>query len=168
MTTTKTIYGQAYISGDSLVQDVIFFVNTTQSESTVEVIKDIWGDLKSNSGKALTDGKGYWYWEVEMTDTEDTDKKVKVKVDCPKPDASFFDYDFEISSSDSDWTKFWKTKMKAVQDNLYNSTNGLQSKEINLPGTKYIDQNGDTVELKEINHTRGDLGDIQNLLFNLY
>ena len=58
--------------------------------------------------------------------------------------------------------------MKEVQDNLYNSTNGLQSKEINLPGTKYIDQNGDTVELKEIKHTRGDLGDIQNLLFNLY
>ena len=168
MATTKTIYGQAYISGDSLVQDVIFFVNTTQSESTVEVIKDIWEDLKSTSGKALTDGKGYWYWEVEMTDTEDTDWKVKVKVDCPKPDASFFDYDFEISSSDSDWSKFWKTKMKAVQDNLYNSTNGLQSKEINLPGTKYIDQNGDTVELEEIKYTREDLGDIQNLLFNLY
>ena len=56
MTTTKTIYGQAYIIGNSLVQDVVFFINDTQSESTVEIIKDIWEDLKSTSGTFKTDG----------------------------------------------------------------------------------------------------------------
>lgn len=168
MTTTKTIYGQAYIIGNSLVQDVVFFINDTQSESTVEIIKDIWEDLKSTSGTFKTDGKGYWYWEVEMSDTEDTDRKIKVKIDCPKPDSSLFDYDFTETPEDSDWTKYWKNKMKGVKENLYNSTNGLQQKEVNLPGTKYVDQNGDTVELKEIKYTRDDLGDIQNLLFNLY
>ena len=168
MTTTKTIYGQAYIIGNSLVQDVVFFINNTQSESTVEIIKDIWEDLKSTSGTCKTDGKGYWYWEVEMSDTEDTDRKIKVKIDCPKPDPSLFDYDFTEVPEDSDWTKYWKNKMKGVKENLYNSTNGLQQKEVNLPGTKYVDQNGDTVELKKIKYTRDDLGDIQNLLFNLY
>lgn len=168
MTTTKTIYGQAYINGNSLVQDVVFFINDTQSESTVEIIKDIWEDLKSPSGTFKTDGKGYWYWEVEVSDMEDTDRKIKVKIDCPKPDPSLFDYDFTEAIEDSDWTKYWKNKMKGVKENLYNSTNGLQQKEVNLPGTKYIDQNGNTVELKEIKYTRDDLGDIQNLLFNLY
>lgn len=168
MTTTKTIYGQAYIIGDSLVQDVVFFINNTQSESTVEIIKDIWEDLKSTSGTCKTDGKGYWYWEVEMSDIEDTDRKIKVKIDCPKPDPSLFDYDFTVVPEDSDWAKYWKNKMKGVKENLYNSTNGLQQKEVNLPGTKYVDQNGETVELNEIKYTRDDLGDIQNLLFNLY
>lgn len=167
-TTTKTIYGQAYINGNSLVQDVVLFVNNTQSESTVEIIKDIWVDLKSSSGTCKTNGKGYWYWEVEMTDIEDTDRKIKVKIDCPKPDPSIFDYDFEAAPEDSDWTKFWKGKMKEVQDNIYNSTNGLQQKEVTLPGTKYIDQNGEVVELRELKYTRDDLGDIQNLLLHLY
>ena len=165
---TKTIYGQAFISGNSLVQDVVFFVNDTQSESTVEIINNIWEDLKSASGKYKTNKKGYWYWEVDMTDLEDPDKTVKVKVDCPKPDPSFFDYNFEEDPGDSDWVKFWKGKMKSIQNNIFNSTNGLQQKEVNLPGTKYIDQNGDTVEIKETKIIRSDLGDIQNLLFNLY
>lgn len=168
MATTKTIYGQAFISGDSLLQDVVFFVNSTQSENTVEVIKNIWEDLMDPAGKAKTNKKGYWYWEVEMTDTEDTDKTVKVKFECPKPEPSLFDFNFEVSSGDSDWTKYWKTKMKQTQDNLYNSTNGLQQKEVTLPGTKYVNQNGETVEVQELKYTRNDLGDIQNLLFNLY
>lgn len=164
----KTIYGQAFISGNALVQDIILFVNDKQSESTVEIIKDIWEDLKSTSGTYKTNGKGYWYWEVEMTDTEDSEKKVKVKISCPKPGPEVFDFDFSESSGDSDWAKYWKSKMKETQDNLYNSTNGLQQKEVTLPGTKYIDQNGDTVEVGEIKYTRSDLGDIQNLLFNLF
>ena len=168
MATTKTIYGQAFISGDSLVQDVVFFVNDTQSESTVEVVKNIWEDLTSLTGKYKTNKKGFFYWEGEMTDIEDTDKKIKVKVECPKPDPKFFDYDFTEKPDDSDWTKYWKNKMKSVQDVIYNSTNGLQQKEVNLPGTKYIDQNGNIVELKEVEYNRTDLGDIQNLLFNLY
>ena len=164
----KTVYGQAFISGKALVQDLISFTESGQSESTIEIIPDIWEDLMSTSGTAKTNGKGYWYWEVEMSDTEDPDKKVKVKISCPKPEPSLFDFKFEEQGGDSDWVKYWKSKMKETQKNLYNSTNGVQSKEVTLPGTKYINQNGDTVEVEKTVVTRNDLGDIQNLLFNLY
>lgn len=165
---TKTVYGQAFISGDSLVQDVILLSDKTQSENTLEIIPNIWEDLQSKSGQYKTNNKGYWYWEVSMTDMENPDVNVKVKVPCPKPDPSLFDFDFEEKETDSDWTKYWKGKMKSTFESPYNSTNGLQSKEIILPGTKYIDQNGNIVELQEIKHTRDNLGDIQNLLFNIY
>ena len=168
MATSKTIYGQAFILGDSLVQDMILLTETTQSENTVVIIENIWDDLKSTSGTAKTNKKGYWYWEVEMSDTEDTDKKVKVKVSCPKPGPEIFDDDFEDASGDSEWTAYWKAKMRQTRDSLYNSTNGLQQKEVTLPGTKYMNQNGEIVEVEETTYTRNDLGDIQNLLFNLY
>lgn len=164
-----TIYGQAFISDNALVQDQILMTDKTQSENTVVIVPDIWEDLKNpTTGKWKTGKSGYFYWEVEMTDTEDTERKVKVKISCPKPDPSLFDYNFEVSDSDSDWTKYWKTKMKAVEDSPYNSVNGIQPKEITLPGTKYIDQNGDTIEVEETKITRDNLGDIQNLLLNLY
>ena len=57
--TTKTIYGQAFISGNSLLQDVVFFMDSTQSENTVEIIKDIWEDLKDPSRKSKTNKKLY-------------------------------------------------------------------------------------------------------------
>lgn len=164
----KEIYGQAFISGKSLVQDIILFVDDKQSENTVVLIEDIWEDLKSPAGTFKTNNKGYWYWEYQMTNTEDTEKTVKVLFECPKPSPEIFDNNFDEEPGDSEWAKYWKGKMKATRDSLYNSTNGLQQKEINLPGTKYIDQNGETVELKDIKYTRDDLGDIQNLLFNLY
>lgn len=164
----KTIKGEAFISGKSLVQDIILFTDTTQSESTVIIIEDIWEDLKSTSGKAKTDGKGYWYWEVEMTDMEDMDKLFKIKITCPKPGPGLFEYKFEEESGDSDWTKYWKGKMKETYDTLYHTTNALQPKEVTFPGTKYVDQNGNLINVDKVKHTRTDLGDIQNLLFNLY
>lgn len=163
-----TIYGQAFLSEDALVQDQILITDRTQSENTVVIIPNIWEDLKSTTGNWKVGKSGYFYWEVEMTDTENIEKKVKVKISCPKPDPSLFDYNFESSTGDSDWTKYWKEKMKEVENNPYNSVNGIQPKEITLPGTKYIDQNGKTVEVEETKITRDNLGDIQNLLLNLY
>lgn len=163
-----TVYGQAFISEDALVQDQILLTETSQSENTVVLISNIWDDLKSTTGKWKTGKNGYFYWEVEMTDMEDTEKKVKVKISCPKPDPDLFDYNFEVKDSDSDWVKFWKGKMKSVESSPYNSVNALQPKEITLPGTKYINQNGEVVVTEETKVTRDNLGDIQNLLLNLY
>lgn len=168
MTKAVTIYGQAFISEDALVQDQILFTDKTQSENTVVLIPNIWEDLKSTTGKWKEGKSGYFYWEVEMTDTEDTERKIKVKVSCPKPDPSFFKYNFNPAPGDSDWTIYWKKKMKSIEDNPYNSVNAIQPKEITLPGTKYINQNGETVEIEETKVTRDGLGDIQNLLLNLY
>ena len=163
-----TIYGQAFITEDALVQDQILLTDKAQSENTVVVVPNIWEDLMSSTGKWKAGKNGYFYWEVEMTDTEDTDKKTKVKVSCPKPDPSFFDYNFEVTENDSDWAKYWKGKMKTLEESSYNSVNAIQPKEITLPGTKYVNQNGETVEVSEMKITRDNLGDIQNLLLNLY
>ena len=168
MANAITIYGQAFISDDSLVQDQILITDKTQSENTIVIIPDIWEDLMNPSGTWKAGKNGYFYWEVEMTDTEDTSKKTKVKVTCPKPEPSLFDYNFEVSDSDSDWTAYWKGKMKDVEDSIYNSKNAIQPTEITLPGTKYVDQNGNTVTLEEKKIIRDNLGDIQNLLLNLY
>lgn len=164
----NTIYGQAFISGDSLVQDQILITDKTQSENTVIIIDDIWEDLMSSSGKWKEGKNGYFYWEVEMTDTEDSDKKVKVKISCPKPGPERFNFNFTLSDTDSGWAKYWKAKMKSVEESPYNSINAVQPKEITLPGTKYINQNGETVEIKSTKVIRDNLGDIQNLLLNLY
>lgn len=173
MAQTTTIYGQAFITDDALVQDMIFLIDlgggkVQKSENTVEIVSDIWEDLKSTTGEAKTDGKGFWYWEVTQTNMQETDKTVTVKYPCPKPTPSTFDNDLEIKTGDSDWTKYWKEKMTTALNSPYNSTNALQQKEVTLKGTKYIDQNGDLVVIDDVQYTRTDLGDIQNLLVNLY
>lgn len=168
MANAVTIYGPAFISENSLVQDQILLTDKGQSENTVLIIPDIWKDLMNPSGKWKAGKNGYFYWEVEMTDTEDATKKVKVKVSCPKPEPSLFKFNFEESESDSGWTAYWKGKMKSVENSVYNSKNAIQPTEVTLPGTKYVDQNGNTVTLEEKKIIRDNLGDIQNLLLNLY
>jgi hypothetical protein len=169
---TKTIYGQAYIINNSLVQDQILLVTdgkvVSRSENTVIIIDDIWEDLKSKSGLAKKGRPGYWYWEVNMTDIEDPDTIVKIHINCPKPGPEIFDNDFTISSNDSEWSSYWKGKMQEVLDSPYNSTSALSPKEVILPGTKYVDQNGDLVTLEDIKTTRSGLSDVQNLMMSLF
>jgi hypothetical protein len=169
---TKSIYGQAYIIGNSLVQDIIFLVtdgkNTSRSENTVIVIEDIWEDLLSVSGQAIEGRPGYWYWEVDMTDIEDPDTTVKMRINCPKPGPEVFNNDFEIEPGDSDWAKYWKGKIQEALDSPFNSKNALTPEEVILPGTKYIDQNGDLVTLEDVKVTREGLSDVQNLMMSLF
>jgi hypothetical protein len=59
---TKIIKGQAWISGNSLVQDQIMIIPGVDSVSNVVcLIEDIWEDLSSSSGQYKTNGKGYFY-----------------------------------------------------------------------------------------------------------
>lgn len=169
---TKSIYGQAYIMGESLVQDIIFLVTdgktTSRSENTVIVIENIWEDLLSNSGQAKEGRPGYWYWEVDMTDIEDPDTTVKMRINCPKPGPEVFNNDFEIKSGDSNWAKYWKGKIQEVLDSPFNSTNAITPEEVILPGTKYINQNGDLVTLEDVKVTRYGLSEVQNLMMSLF
>ena len=169
---TKSIYGQAYIMGESLVQDIIFLVTngktTSRSENTVIVIENIWEDLLSSSGKAKEGRPGYWYWEVDMTDIEDPDTTVKMKINCPKPGPEVFDYNYEPSENDSEWAAYWKEKMLEAINSPYNSTNAITPAEVTLPGTKYVDQNGDLITLNEVKVSRDGLSDVQNLMASLF
>ena len=170
-TETRTIYGQAYIVENSLVQDMIFLVlsgkNVSRSENTVIVVEDIWEDLKSKTGTSKRD-KNYWYWEVNMTDIEDPDHTVKVRVGCPKPGPEIFDYNYETSSDDSEWSIYWKGKMTEILDSPYNSKNAMSPEEVVLPGTKYVNQNGELVTLNEVKVSKNGLSDVQNLMISLF
>lgn len=169
---TKTIYGQPFLADESLMQDVTLLVingqNSTSSENTVVIIENIWNDLKSKTGKFKNNGKGFWYWEVDVTDMEDPDKTMKVKYPCPKPTMETFENNIEVSENDSAWTTYWKLKMKVTLDSLYNSTNAVQRKQVTLAGTTYVDQNGNVITLPAKTVINNDLGDIQNLLINLF
>ena len=175
---TRTIKGQLSIIGNSLAQDQILLYTTdgktvSQTDGMVTLIQDIWEELKNPAGTCKTNKKGYWYWEFDVTDTE-TEKDIKIKFECPRPEPEVFwdetkkDFDFKEGKNDSDWTKYWKTIMRRSEESKYNSTNGLQSKEIIFPGSKYIDQEGNEVEIPETTITRSDLGDISNLLDVIY
>ncbi len=170
---TRTIYGQAYIVGTALVQDLIFLSTLDgkyidRSESTVIVINNIWDDLKDKNGTSKMGRPGYWYWEVNMSEIDDPDITIKVKVECPKPGPEIFDNDLEDKSTDSDWTLYWKDKMRKILDSPYNSKNAMSPEEIILPGTKYVDQNGDLVVLDDVKIAKNGLSDAQNLMMSLF
>lgn len=142
---SRTVKGQPWILGDSLVQDQILLVTTdnrTVREATgvYTVVQNIWEDLLSTTGTWKKVKKSF-FWEVEVSDTSDdrgTDAIVKQLFECPKPEPELFGYDFEPKSSDSEWTLYWKGKFKTAESSVYNGTNAVYRKEVILPGTKYI------------------------------
>ena len=168
----KTIYGQVYIINDSLVQDQILLITdgrtVNRSENTVIIINNIWEDLKDSNGSAKKGRPGFWYWEADMTDIDDPDTVVKIRINCPKPGPEVFENDFEDKGGDSEWTTYWKGKMREALNSLYNSKNAISPEEIVLPGTKYVDQNGDLVVLDKVKMSRDGISEVQNLMMSLY
>lgn len=161
----KIIKGQAWISGDSLVQDQILLTDTGKSsENTVELIANIWDDLTKASGNEYkTNNKGYFFWEVEMTSMEDDDVTVKVNIECPKPKPGLFQEPYDPDSVDSSYAKYWVAKMKTAQEN-YENEYAIQRKEVVFNGCTYQDQEGRDVELPDYTFNNSDIGDITNLL----
>ena len=179
---SRTVKGQpGYLDLDdtiALVQDQILIYSidgygVNQSQNTIIIYPDVWKELMKKGGDVKTKDNKYWYFEIDMTDTE-LEKDIKVKVEAAKPNIDLFyskeknDYDLDIKDSDSDWTKYWKNLMKKSLESPYNSTNGLQSKEIVIPGTRYVNQDGEIVEVEGTTIIRNDLGDISNLLNAIY
>lgn len=160
---TKTILGQAWISGDSLVQDQILVTTNGMSENTVVILQDIWSDLTSNNGTYKTNDKGYFYWEVNMTSMEDDDITVKVNIECPKPKPGLFQEPYDPESVDGKYAKYWVGKMKIAQEN-YNNEYAIQRKEVTLKGLNYLDQGGENITMPDVTFTNSDIGDITNLL----
>lgn len=162
---TKIIKGQAWISGDSLVQDQILITSDGKSsENTIVLIADIWSDLTAASGNQYkTNNKGYFYWETEMTSLEDDDAMVTINVECPKPKPGLFQEPYDPESVDSSYAKYWVQKMKTAQEN-YENEYAIQRKEVVFKGTTYTGQDGEIVEIPDYTFINSDLGDISNLL----
>ena len=162
---TKLIKGQAWINGNSLVQDQILITADGKScENTVVLIEDIWDDLTKASGNEYqTNNKGYFFWEVEMTSLESDDDTVKVNIECPRPKPGLFQEPYDPESVDSSYAKYWVNKMKIAQEN-YENEYAIQRKEVVFDGTTYLDQEGNTEEIPDYVFNNSDLGDITNLL----
>ena len=169
---SKTIKGQAWISGNSLVQDQILIMSGKSGESTVVLIPDIWADLTelTDSHQYKTNSKGYFYWEVNMTSMEDDNTEVKINVECPKPNINIDP--FKNPEPDENWTesevagnyaKYWVTKLDKIMKDAENEY-AIQRKEVVFSGTSYLDQEGNTVNKPDYTFINSDLGDITNLL----
>ena len=92
MSKSKIIKGQAFIIENALVQEQILLTpGQASTTNIVELIKNIWDDLKTEGTYKSNKKKNYFYWEYEMTDTENEDSVIKVKMECPQPKEGLFE-----------------------------------------------------------------------------
>lgn len=162
---TKTIKGQAWISGNSLLQDQTIISTTgAVSSNVVALIDNIWEDLTSSNGTFKSnDKKTYFYWEYKMTDSFDDTVEVTVKIECPRPKNGLFTEPYDPSVGKNDWEKYWLSKFKVAYDNAAKYYT-IQPKEIVFPGTEYVNPQGEVVTVEERSEANNNLGDITNLL----
>lgn len=163
---SKTVYGQAYIQNNSLVQETITFTEG-QSDCTNGInviIADIWTDLMSASGEyKYNESKTYFYWEYNMTSLDDDDVTVKVNYNCPQPKDGLLNPEMADDSVHGEWAKYWLAKIKEANENAENAL-AIQRKEVTFPGTSYIKQNGEVETINDYVFRNNDIGDITNLL----
>lgn len=166
----KLIKGQAWIKGNSLVQEqiMIFPGSSIATENVIVLIENIWDNLLTEPGATAygykTNGKKYFYWEVKMTDTTDDTIEVTVRVECPKPNEEIFERIAESDEVVGDYAKYWQNQYKiATENSEYRMA--IQKKDITFPGTTFVDFNtGELYETETVVIKNNDIGDISNLL----
>lgn len=164
MSKSKIIKGQAFIIENALVQEQILLTpGQASTTNIVELIKNIWDDLKTGGTYKSNKKKNYFYWEYEMTDTENEDSVIKVKMECPQPKEGLFEEPYDPETVEGDYAKYWVKKLKESTEN-YEYKAAIQKKEIVFPGTRYVNQEGEVVEVEESRISNTDIGDITNLL----
>lgn len=193
MAEPKIIRGQAWISGNSLIQDIITITENGSSaistESTETIVENIWTDLTNltDEHNYETNNKGYFYWKVNMTSLDNDDETVEVYVECPRPDVNIDP--FRNPEPDENWTpeetasnyaKYWITKLAKIMKQAENEY-AIQRKEVIFHGGSYLKQdqlpdgasvdnypgegNGSwNVEIPDYTFNNSDIGDITNLL----
>jgi len=167
----KTIYGQAWINEDSLVQEQIMIIpGKSAVTNVVSLVSNIWDDLTSASGTYHKGTKpGYFYWEYDMTDTENDEVTRKVQYECPRPKFDLFEEPYDPESVEGDYAKYWVERMKTASEN-YEKNYAIQRKEVLLKGTTYLGYVGEDIlptTIEDQVETNSNFGDIMNLL-NLF
>ena len=165
---TKTIKGQAWIFGDKLVQDQIIIGDDGKTvQGNAVLIEDIWEDLKKKTGQKYKSNKKktYFYWEYDTTDPENDDLTMKIMIECPRPKEGMYTPPYKDINTGSmgDWEKHWVEKYKKAEINSEKAY-VVQETKVTLPGSTYIDQKGNKVELPETKINRGFDSDLANLL----
>lgn len=164
MSKSKIVKGQAWIIEDSLVQEQILITpGQVSTTNTVELIKNIWEDLKTEGTYKSNKKKNYFYWEYKMTDTENEDAEITVKYTCPEPKEGLFEEPYNPDEVSGDYAKYWVKRLKESTEN-YEYKAAIQKKEIVFPGTRYVNQEGEVVEVEGTKISNTDIGDITNLL----
>jgi len=156
----KLIKGQAWVSNGKLMQDQIaIFPGGKSTSNVVVLIDDIWADLLS-TGTYKTNGKGYFYWEVEQTSIDDDNVNVTVYIECPKPREEDF---ANLSTASGEWAEYWLNRYNTAMENAEKYLT-IQKKELVFPGSRYLNQYGETVTIEDSKETNNELGSIANLL----
>lgn len=163
----KVLYGHAYFTNDNkFIQDQILVMPGGKiAENTVVLIDNVLEELLNGTNVKSNGGK-YFFVVITMTSIGDDDLEETVEVEVPQATTFqllFPDLEERLEKGTSDWAKYWSQKwketMKNVKDNLT-----IQKKVINLPGTSWIDQTGNTQTITEKQIQNPSLGDIENLL----
>lgn len=163
---TKTLYGNVFIINNQLLQDqVLVMPGGRISENTVILIDDVLEDLLTGSKNKSNEKKNYFYWPVTMTSIGDDDIENTVDFECPGIQSfqHIPDLENKLKNGTTEWAKFWYAKYRAAQENAKKEI-AIQKKVINLPGTEWISQTGETKKIDEIQIQNTALGDIENLL----
>ena len=169
MSNTKLIKGQAWIQGDSLVQEQLLITpGKPVLQNVVPLIENIWDNLTTESDSSVYgykyNGKKYFYWEVKMTDTSDDMVEVTVKIECPKPKVDLFSEPYDPEKVTGAYAKYWVGQLKTADENNKASF-AIQRKVVTFPGDTYVNYStGEIYETEEIKEENNDLGDISNLL----
>jgi len=170
----RIIKGQAWVSGDKLLQDQIVFLNNIPTENTVILIPNIWKNLmegpEGEEPEAKTNGKGYFYWKLKMNSIDNDSEVVDLLIECPKPRVENFENseecikELERNANSSEWAKYWYDRFVTAMENAEKKMT-IQRKEVIFGGSSYIDPNGEpkTIEEKHV-QTDHELGSIANLL----
>ena len=119
-TKTRIVYGYPYVFKDSLIQDQMLMIQmpngwANTSKNTITLIKNIWEDLKKETGKySVKQAKGdAWFWDdstLVVTDTE-TEKNIKYKLQIPIPSKSIFSNFQDNEKGESEWASYWKRRL---------------------------------------------------------
>ena len=119
-TKTRIVYGYPYVFKDSLIQDQMLMIQmpngwANTSKNTITLIKNIWEDLKKETGKySVKQAKGdAWFWDdstLVVTDTE-TEKNIKYKLQIPIPSKSVFSNFQDNEKEESEWASYWKRRL---------------------------------------------------------
>jgi hypothetical protein len=137
----------------------IFTIELDTSEENKDLIDEVVYALLFAQESKLEN----FYWEYEMTDTENEDSVIKVKMECPQPKEGLFEEPYDPETVEGDYAKYWVKKLKESTEN-YEYKAAIQKKEIVFPGTRYVNQEGEVVEVEESRISNNDIGDITNLL----
>ena len=166
----KLIKGQAWIQGDSLVQEQLMILSGSSivTENTIVLIENIWDNLLTDAGSSefgyKSNGKKYFYWEVKMTDTFDDSIEVTVKIECPKPKDGLFKEPYDSDKVTGAYAKYWVNQYKTALENSEEKL-AIQKKSVTFPGSTFVNYStGERYETETIVVKNNDLGDISNLL----